>query len=105
MRVVVKFHRTVEPALEEWWRAICQAHHGNADLARLARDELVRQLQDAKGLPHGAEFLRTHVPPCWGWRFTANTWVLYQYRDRHLGFWHGIERTVVVIGVRNQPPA
>jgi hypothetical protein len=104
MRVVVKVHRVARQDFDDWQRQLARPMGGGPELARFLLAELIRQLEASEGMPAEAEFLEDHDPPCWLWRFNADTWVLYKWKDRDHGFWRGVERKVLIIGLAHHRP-
>jgi hypothetical protein len=105
MRVVVKFHHSARADYLAWQTRLRDSRSGNAEVARIHAEELIRELEQHNGMPPGAKFRADVDPPSWIWRFSADTWVRYVLRDRRSGLWGSSVREIIVTAVANQPPS
>ena len=106
MRVVVKFHKTARDAYQAWQARLSEPPTGNAGVALIHAEEMIRRLEETDGVPSGAKFHPEFNPPCWVWRFSTDTWIRFVHKSRRTGGWGwgGITLEVVVTDVLNQPP-
>jgi hypothetical protein len=104
VRVVVKFHESARADYDAWQARLAASPTGNPAVARVHAEELVRHLVQTNGLPPGATFHPELDPPCWVWRYSADTWVRFVHKGRRTGAWGGVVLEVVVTGVSSLPP-
>lgn len=105
MRVIVKFHESARDDYDAWVARLRSAPTGNAEVARIHAEELVKQLRATDGMPAGAVFRDDLDPASWVWRFSADTWVRYVLKDIRVGMFGGLTVEVVVTAVATRPPA
>jgi len=94
METVVRVSETCRAAYEAWFRA-------NGELAGVLEDELRAELIRRDGQPESAHFVPDGNPPCWVWRFNANTTIRYTLREEAVSGWlfGKRRRKVVIIGI------
>jgi hypothetical protein len=103
MRVVVKFHQNARKDYDEWQTRLSQPPTGNAGIARMNAEEMVRQFEKSNGIPSGAKLRAERDPQVWEWRFSSDTWIQFICRKRRQGLWGGASLEVIVTAITNQP--